>query len=746
MAEFKRIGIDPDKITNMSGYVQQFRAVHWHTEKDTFYAQLERKYDRCPKHVIKIIIGDYNVQVSQEKEFKPVTNNRSAPADQQNVRNGNGNDTVDATEDRDVPLTTIGKDKDAIKRLRNNKSAGKNDVGAELIKMGQDTTIFGGVQDAVWLAGEPSISKVVNTRRIRWAGHHVARMSDNYIAKLAFAGNSFAYGDVFAAKSITRALVPPRRDSDYITSKPPTTTLPEVIINRKSASTTTAAPQRDSQGYYYDPPNSEYLPPEQPFADEPQPPFADEYPTVDNQYLPPNSDPVFSDPPVNDYLPPSQQIPQQDEIIIVTTESGYIYNPPSSRPPLADEGSIISPGNDDGYQYNPPANGYLPPAGRSLRDETLTNDRYPIRLQLNELTCLQNSGGYFRSTLTIQSAIDGAPVIDGEQSGDLTGCNIRVQQTRLVVNIESSDFSRCGVVQCGNSARELCLRLRFPQIAGMRTAADAILTLQCKIQQRVVARTHAFRLGVSNNVQGRSTSGTYAFGGSQRPFRSQLGLFRRQDNGNGFTRSLEPGGAVILGEDLILRTQVRSGDGWNYTRLSEVVMQRLSPTASVLNSATLIATNGCVNPAMKAICPAAPILESPLSYRLAFRAAMFQGMRSGDEMVLRVRVVGCVERRECTVENCPALRSKRDTAVYTGPNSTVEHEFPSEVTTISFRIILPSNGTTIGLGPSLASPSVLTVWVTIATTAIIVVALTALLVIMKLNRAKQPCYDEYRAN
>lgn len=78
-------------------------------------------------------------------------------------------------------------------------------------------------------------------------------------------------------------------------------------------------------------------------------------------------------------------------------------------------------------------------------------------------------------------------------------------------------------------------------------------------------------------------------------------------------------------------------------------MQRLSPTGSVLNSAILVATNGCLNPAMKAICPANPVLESPLSYRLSFRAAMFQGMRSGDEMVMRVRIVGCVDRRECTV-------------------------------------------------------------------------------------------------
>lgn len=377
-------------------------------------------------------------------------------------------------------------------------------------------------------------------------------------------------GDVFASKSITRALVPPRKSSDYRNLYSTTTPLPEVIINRQPVRTT-IAPQRDFQGYYYDPPSNAYIPPEQPFADEPQPPpqippILDEYPSVDNQYLPPNEDPEtpdnipFSDPPVNDYLPPPQQPPQRDEIIIVTTESGYQYNPPSSpAPPFADEG-FSNPSTDNGYHYDRPSNAYLPPTGRALRDE-LPNNARPIRLQLNDLTCLDNTGGFFRSSLTIQSAIDSVPLVDVTSDGDLNGCDIRVAQNRLLVDIDASKFNKCGVQQCGVNARELCLRLRFPQIAGMRTAADSILTLQCKIQLRVVAKTHSVRLGINNDIQERSASGTFAYGGTQRPFRTQLGLFRRSDSGTGFTRSLEPGGSVVLGEELLLRTQVRSGDG-----------------------------------------------------------------------------------------------------------------------------------------------------------------------------------------
>ena len=47
-------------------------------DKDEFYAQLESEYDRCPKHDVKIIIGDYNAQVGQEEEYRPVIGRFSA--------------------------------------------------------------------------------------------------------------------------------------------------------------------------------------------------------------------------------------------------------------------------------------------------------------------------------------------------------------------------------------------------------------------------------------------------------------------------------------------------------------------------------------------------------------------------------------------------------------------------------------------------------------------------------------------
>ncbi|XP_053659869.1 uncharacterized protein LOC128708914 [Anopheles marshallii] len=589
-------------------------------------------------------------------------------------------------------------------------------------------------------------------------------------------------GSVFAA-TITRALVPPRRESLLLGTRYGPV-VPEIIVNR--APTSTVAPQRDQggTGYNYDVPAAGYLPPESvPFADEPPAPIP---PSVVNNYLPPVSqdepaadEPVFPlSPPqvVGDYLPPDEA-PQRDEVFVVPTVTpsvpGYNYNPPttttSTFSPLGDEGFEDGADPEGGYRYDPPANIYVPPAaggvGRSLRDDP-TNLRTPIRLQLNELACLRNNGGYFRASLTVQSAIESVPLVDAENDGgDLGGCEVRLDQSRLLVDIAWSDFGRCGVTPCGQTTptRELCLRVRFPAIAGMRTAVDPVLTLQCRIQQRIVARTHSVRLGVAEDVQARAGTGTaFAIGGSQRPFRSQLGIFRRTNGGGSFTRALQPGGAVMLGEELMLRTQVSAGDGWNFTRLSEVVMQRLSPTGTVLNSASLVNANGCLNPLMRAISPVAPVFEAPLGYRLGFRAAMFQGMRSGDEMVLRVRIVGCVDRRECLVENCQTTaRSKRDTENPAAEGHAANGTIPSSTTTttpspalaetasIAFRIMLPpEDGAFTDAQDNPTGTSATLLWIALGTTSTIVLIIVGVvaLVLLTLRHKRRPNYDEYRAD
>ncbi|XP_049547432.1 uncharacterized protein LOC125958245 [Anopheles darlingi] len=632
-------------------------------------------------------------------------------------------------------------------------------------------------------------------------------------------------GALFAA-SITRALVPPRRDALVLGTAPSrvygsvlATQLPEIIVNR--GPTTVAPPQRDSDvgpsvppgGYSYDPPSGSYLPPDSlipPFADEPQPPPIGYLPpqAPSQQDIPAADEPVFESP-AGEYLPPEQP-PQRDEpVFVVSTptppaqDAGYIYGVPVTTttftPPFADEGvPEVNETGEGGYRYDPPAPAsiYLPAGtggvGRSLlRDEGAGAASVdggggrpsPIRLQLNELACLRSSGGFFRAALTLQSAIESVPLVDNDVGGgEASGCEVRLDQSRLLLDIPSADFGRCGVAACAGTGNggtggrpELCLRIRFPAIAGMRTALDPVLTLQCRIQQRIVARTHSLRLAVANDPQvataaGQrsvsSTSTAFAVGGSQRPFRSQLGIFRRQNaatGGGSFTRPLQPGGAVLLGEELMLRTQVSAGDGWNFTRLSDVVMQRLSPTGTVLNSASLVTAGGCLNPLMRAISPLAPVFEAPLGYRLGFRAAMFQGMRSGDEMILRVRIIGCVDRRECLVENCATARSKRETletdnaTMATAGNDTTVVPLLTETASIAFRIMLPPNGTSgeqrgddgeeplAGSSGFHSSQSLL--WITVGATVLLVIGGLALALLLVLrHQLRRPTYDEYRSD
>jgi hypothetical protein len=349
-------------------------------------------------------------------------------------------------------------------------------------------------------------------------------------------------------RALTNFLEPPFRQGQQQVSQwygvpaPVATTtrpaLPEIIINK--------AAQDGQQGYNYEKPGNVYLPPEEapglPFYDEivPAPP--------ENQYLPPQFadepspgylPPTLADP-VNEYLPPRISGAVQISVNTkATADSGYNYDPPQS---------------DEGYVYNPPPKApdtaYLPPDAKSR----ILKPARRLQLDLTSLSCLASDAGYFRSTIAVQSPIESVPVIDFDGQDDR--CLVQLTRGRIQVSINAVDFQRCGVWRCGT---DLCLRIRFPQIRGMKTAEDGILTLQCKQQERIVEKVHSLRMGLSVGAQARNF-GAVAHGGSQHRFQSNLGLFRRAEGG-AFIRALEPGGMVNLGEDMMLRVQVRAGDG-----------------------------------------------------------------------------------------------------------------------------------------------------------------------------------------
>lgn len=176
------------------------------------------------------------------------------------------------------------------------------------------------------------------------------------------------------------------------------------------------------------------------------------------------------------------------------------------------------------------------------------------------------------------------------------------------------------------------------------------------------------------------SAGAIAQGGGESKFRTQVGIFRR--SGDSFLRPLEANGVVQLGEDLMLRTQTKQGDGWNYTKITDISMQRLGASGEVLNAVSLVSQNGCINPTMKSVCTIPPQYEPPLGQRFGFKAVMFQGMRSGDEVVMSIRVIGCVNKYDCEAPlQCGVLKN--------GGRIRRSHKEDAdrvEVTKISFRV------------------------------------------------------------
>ncbi|KAJ6633417.1 hypothetical protein Bhyg_16333 [Pseudolycoriella hygida] len=484
---------------------------------------------------------------------------------------------------------------------------------------------------------------------------------------------------------ITRTLKPPYLRNNfnpyYIPDTTSTTTaeafIPEIIVNRNLRDEFNSVRQSDGFFPYL---NNSYLPPSN------QPPLMDIPETTLSTRPPISFDPI--DTPTA-YIPPTVAQNPNDVMSdfppkATSNPDGYKYLPPTQQPPTVQQDPDLS----DNFipVISPPSQAYLPSQSkaRELRDELIFRDpenvqSSQLQLDLNELRCLPNAGGYFRATLSVQSFVQNLPVVENDIQ-DLR-CDLQVIRTRIVINIASVDFRRCGVENCGS--QQLCLKIRFPQIQGLRTLADSVLTLQCRTQDRVVSKTHALRIGLNRENQARA-AGTLANGGSQLPFRTQMGIYRLGNNG--FTRNLEPGGVVLLGEELMLRAHVKFGDGWNFTRISDVSLQRLNPSGDILNSVVLVTSSGCVHPSMRSICPQPPTFEPPLGHRFGFRAVMFQGMRSGDEMIMSVKIVGCIDQSDCFVDKlaCEKFsgRARRDTNL---SNNL------SEVSTISFRVELQKN-------------------------------------------------------
>ena len=72
-------------------------------------------------------------------------------------------------------------------------------------------------------------------------------------------------------------------------------------------------------------------------------------------------------------------------------------------------------------------------------------------------------------------------------------------------------------------------------------------------------------------VEQRSPS---IFSGGGHQFISEIGLFRQLAGTQLFAGRVKSGSQIELGENVQLRSIVRSGDGWNYSKLTDLVIQR----------------------------------------------------------------------------------------------------------------------------------------------------------------------------
>lgn len=238
----------------------------------------------------------------------------------------------------------------------------------------------------------------------------------------------------------------------------------------------------------------------------PQANTGDEYSNHRNYYVPPYPENSLPDIIINDVPPLSNAYlpPAPPETI---TQASELYEPPWSG---YNENNNI---NDTSVRYLPPSHfqtmddpiniplplgNYVPPVhvkqDRKLKDNAARINP-PLLVELNELRCLPNQNGYFKALLTVKNTISHPPIIEHDSKD--RRCKLQYDQSKVEVHIPVEQFELCQVTQCGDNGQYLCVQIRFPQIAGMRSLNDAILTLQCKIQNRIVTKTHALRLGVS---------------------------------------------------------------------------------------------------------------------------------------------------------------------------------------------------------------------------------------------------------
>ncbi|XP_053636203.1 uncharacterized protein [Cherax quadricarinatus] len=367
--------------------------------------------------------------------------------------------------------------------------------------------------------------------------------------------------------------------------------------------------------------------------------------------------------------------PRRRSQALETNTSRSVGSPPSIRPPAlppAVPHGFFGPPAVPGLDIKPPAPPVLPPStptpslmgsfGPPAIPPPISSPSPPPgadQAQVTDIKCMKTgSTSSFMAVLSLPLGYNAIPVFEDRPTIDPTintACRmIPTQLTNDMFQLIVSDLERCGVRECRqpNGETWLCLQLRFPLVNGLKLPEDEIIQIRCRPQDKVAQDTHVLRVATAKN----GVLSTSLFEGGQQEFQCEIGLFRKLPGTDLFASIVTPEVELDLGEEVQLRSIVRAGDGWQYSRITTIIIQKVgAPRArSILNAADLVFADGCRNPSYKVIARHHPKRDSrnPLINNFTFRMFMFQDMEVGDTLMITANVIGCVDAEDCAPTNC----------------------------------------------------------------------------------------------
>lgn len=256
--------------------------------------------------------------------------------------------------------------------------------------------------------------------------------------------------------------------------------------------------------------------------------------------------------------------------------------------------------------------------------------------------------------------------------------------------------------------------MRFAQLAGLRTKNDLNLVVICREQSRVYSRNHKLDFRPGDHLAG---SNTRIFANDPQQFHVKLQLFAADHNNladgddesaatSAADRKDELDDTIEVGEMIRLNAVVRSGDGWNYAFLKDVVVSRRAGGGGKRRSAVdrgfitkelgnespeekepdddkqvhrdshryddepaygetrlnelvsgskadhvlLVDENGCRNPTFQPLAPSHPYQanDNGLDVNFEFRAFVFENMDLKlDRLRISAKIVACQQLEDC---------------------------------------------------------------------------------------------------